>query len=79
MAAKFPKPYRTLTAGELRRWLGERQTAVPDGERVKVEVRTMGSEVVVNASLMMIEIKGGEVMLVAGYPGLEENLEKGGK
>ena len=76
MSAKFTPPYRALTAGDLRRWLDERKTAVPDNEEVKVGVQFLDHDVTDGASLMRVEIKNGQMCLTGGWPVVEEKFGK---
>ena len=61
-----------MTAGELRAWLKERESAVPDNEEIGVEIVLGGDVIVTETVLMGVKIVDGKVQLRGGYPKVEK-------
>ena len=65
-----------MTAGELRNWLKERESSVPDREEIGVEIVLNGEVIVKEAVLTSVEIVEGKVQLRGGYPNVEKYIKE---
>ena len=61
-----------MNAGELRRWLVDRETAIPDNEEVDVDIYIMGRRITCGAKLLRADIIQGRMSLVGGFVGEDE-------